>query len=140
MMKIKIKILSITLVTFLFNPLLFADIHEVNNNKIIILMESGVPLIDIRTKREWYETGVIKKSNLLTFFDKDGNYDVKEWMSKLKKIASNKDPVIIICRSGRRSRIVSNLLDQEANYSSVYHATNGMLSWIDSKNKTVKPD
>ena len=69
----KIKILSITLVAFLFNPQLFADIHEVNNNKIIILMESGVPLIDIRTKREWYETGVIKKSNLLTFFDKDGN-------------------------------------------------------------------
>jgi len=139
-MKIKIKILSITLVVFLFNPQLFADIYEVNNNKIIILMESGVPLIDIRTKREWYETGVIKKSNLLTFFDKDGNYNVKEWMSKLKKIASNKDPVIIICRSGRRSRIVSNFLDQEANYSNVYHATNGMISWIDSKNKTVKPD
>jgi len=58
-MKIKIKILSITLVAFLFNPQLFADIHEVNNNKIIILMESGVPLIDIRTKWEWYETGVI---------------------------------------------------------------------------------
>ena len=113
MMKIKIKILSITLVAFLFNPQLFADIHEVNNNKIIILMESGVPLIDIRTKREWYETGVIKKSNLLTFFDKDGNYDVKEWISKLKKIASNKDPVIIICRSGRRSRIVANFLDQK---------------------------
>ena len=139
-MKIIIKILSITLVVFLFNPQLFADIYEVNNNKIIILMESGVPLIDIRTKREWYETGVIKKSNLLTFFDKNGNYDVKEWMSKLKKIASNKDPVIIICRSGRRSRIVSNFLDQEANYSNVYHATNGMISWIDSKNKTVKPD
>ena len=112
-MKIKIKILSITLVVFLFNPQLFADIYEVKNNKIIILMESGVPLIDIRTKREWYETGVIKKSNLLTFFDKDGNYNVKEWMSKLKEIASNKDPVIIICRSGRRSRIVANFLDQK---------------------------
>ena len=140
MMKIIIKILSITLVAFLFNPQLFADIHEVNNNKIIILMESGVPLIDIRTKREWYETGVIKKSNLLTFFDKDGNSNVKKWMLELEKIASKKDPVIIICRSGRRSRIVSNFLDQEANYSNVYHATNGMISWIDSKNKTVKPD
>jgi len=52
----KIKILSLTLVVFLFNPQLFADIYEVNNNKIIILMESGVPLIVIRTKREWYET------------------------------------------------------------------------------------
>ena len=55
-MKIKIKFLSITLVIFLFNPQVFADIYEVNNNKIIILMESWVPLIDIRTKREWYKT------------------------------------------------------------------------------------
>ena len=31
-MKIKIKILSITLVVFLFNPQLFADIYEVNND------------------------------------------------------------------------------------------------------------
>ena len=103
-------------------------------------MESGVPLIDIRTEEEWHETGVINQSKLLTFFDKDGNSNVKKWMLELEKIVSKEDPVIIICRSGRRSRIVSNLLDQEANYSSVYHATNGMLSWIDSKNKTVKPD
>ena len=73
----KIKILSITLVVFLFNPQLFADIYEVKNNKIIILMESGIPLIDIRTKREQYETGVIKKSNFLTIYNKDGNYNVK---------------------------------------------------------------
>ena len=40
-------------------------------------MESGVPLIDIRTKREQYETGVIIKSNFLTIYNKDGNYNVK---------------------------------------------------------------
>ena len=136
----KIKNLTITIFILLFSTQLFAEINEVNNNKIKILMESGVPLVDIRTEMEWYETGVINQSRLLTFFDKDGNYNVKKWMLELEKIATNKDPVIIICRSGRRSRSVSNLLDQEANYSSVYHATNGMLSWINSKNKTVKPD
>ena len=133
-------ILCISFVVFFFSPRLFAGIYEVNNKKIITLLESGVPLIDIRTKREWHETGVIKKSNLLTFFDKDGNYNVKEWMSKLKKIASKKDPVIIICRSGRRSRIVANFLDLKENYTTVYHATDGITSWIDVKNKTVKPD
>ena len=135
-----IKNLTITFFILLFSTQLFAEINEVNNNKIKILMESGVPLIDIRTEKEWLETGVISQSNLLTFFDKDGNSNVKKWMFELEKIASKKDPVIIICRSGRRSRIVSNFLDQEANYSNVYHATNGMNSWIDSKNKTVKPD
>ena len=136
----KVKNLTITLSILLFSTQLFAEINEVNNNKIKILMENGVPLVDIRTEKEWHETGAIDHSNLLTFFDKNGNSNVKKWMLELEKIASKKDPVIIICRSGRRSRIVSNFLDQEGNYSNVYHATNGMISWIDSKNKIVKPD
>jgi len=136
----KVKNLTITLSILLFSTQLFAEINEVNNNKIKILMESGVPLIDIRTEKEWHETGVIDHSKLLTFFDKNGNYDVKEWMSELKKIASNKDPVIIICRSGRRSRIVANFLDQKEHYTTVFHATDGIISWIDFKNKTVVPD
>ena len=131
--------LTITFFILLFSTQLFAEIIEVNNDKIKILMESGVPLIDIRTENEWFKTGVIRQSKLLTFFDIDGKSNVEKWMFELEKIASKKDPVIIICRSGRRSRIVSDFLDQEANYSNVYHATNGMISWIDSKNKTVKP-
>ncbi len=136
----RIKNLTITLFILLFSTQSFAEINEVNNNKIKILMESGVPLIDIRTEKEWYETGVINQSIILTFFDKDGNYNVKIWMLELEKIASKKDPVIIICRSGRRSRIVANFLDQKKNYTTVFHATEGIISWIDFKNKTVVPD
>ena len=136
----KIKNITIAFFILLFSTQLFAAIKEVNNDEIKILMESGVPLIDIRTEKEWHETGVINQSNLITFFDIDGNSNVKKWMLELEKIASKKDPVIIICRSGRRSRLVSNFLDQEANYKNVYHATNGMISWIDSKNKTFKTD
>ena len=105
-----------------------------------MLLENSVPLIDIRTEGEWHETGVINSSHLLTFFDKDGNYNFKEWMSKLKEIVSNKDPLIIMCRSGRRSRIVANFLDQKEHYTTVFHATDGIISWIDFKNKTVVPD
>jgi len=136
----KIKNLAIFIFFIFFGTKLFAEIIEVNNNKIKILMESGTPLIDIRTEKEWLRTGVINQSKLLTFFDKDGNYDANKWLLELKKIASKNDPVIIICRSGRRSRIVSNFLDKQANYLKIFHATNGILSWIDSKNQTVKPD
>ncbi len=86
----KIKNLTITFFILLFSTQLFAEINEVNNNKIKILMESGVPLIDIRTEGEWHETGVINQSKLLTFFDKDGNSNVKKWMLELEKIASKK--------------------------------------------------
>ena len=136
----KVRTLTITIFLMISSMSLFAEIVEVNNDKIDKLIKVGVPLVDIRTEREWYETGVIDQSNLLTFFDKSGNSKVKEWITKFEKIAGRKDPVIIICRSGRRSRVVANYLVQKENYLTVYHATNGIKSWIESNNKIVEPE
>ena len=134
----KVRALTITIFLMISSMSLFAEIVEVNNDKIDKLIKVGVPLVDIRTEREWYETGVIDQSNLLTFFDKYGNSKVEEWITKFEKIAGRKDPVIIICRSGRRSRVVANYLVQKENYLTVYHATNGIKSWIESNNKIVE--
>ena len=101
-------------------------------------MQSGVPIIDIRRAEEWSDTGVIKQSNLLTFFDKQGNHNIDKWLPELKKIVKEGDPVIIICRSGKRSGIVSKFLDEQADFTNVYNASGGMLSWINSNNKTIK--
>tara|TARA_B100000686_G_scaffold164622_1_gene172279 strand:+ start:1311 stop:1724 length:414 start_codon:yes stop_codon:yes gene_type:complete len=136
----KIKLIALTLFFLLHSTQLFAEIFEVNNDKIKILLESNVPLIDIRTEGEWYETGVINSSHLLTFFEKDGSYDFRKWMVEVDEIANDNGPVIIICRSGRRSRILSNMIIKENAEYRVYHATNGIKSWIESSNKTVKPN
>ena len=136
----KVRTLTITIFLMISSMSLFAEIVEVHNDKIDKLIKVGVPLVDIRTEREWYETGVIDQSNLLTFFDKYGNSKVEEWITKFEKIAGRKDPVIIICRSGRRSRVVANYLVQKENYLTVYHATNGIKSWIESNNKIVEPE
>ena len=136
----KIKLLIITLFFLLNSTQLFAEIYEVNNEKIKMLLESSVPLIDIRTEGEWHETGVIYSSHLLTFFDKDGNYDFKKCMIEIGEIADENGPVIILCRTGRRSRIVSNMMIKENSQYLIYHATNGIKSWIKSRNKTVKSD
>ena len=136
----KVRTLTITIFLMISSMSLFAEIVEVNNDKIDKLIKVGVPLVDIRTETEWYETGVIDQSNLLTFFDKYGNSKVEEWITKFEKIVGRKDPVIIICRSGRRSRVVANYLVQKENYLTVYHATNGIKSWIESNNKIVEPE
>ena len=136
----KVRTLSITIFLMIYSMSLFAEILEVNNDKIKKLIKFGVPLVDIRTEGEWYETGVIDQSNLLTFFDKYGNSKVEEWITKFEKIAGRKDPVIIICRTGRRSLVVAEYLVQKENYLTVYHATNGIKSWIESNNKTVEPE
>ena len=136
----KIKLLALTLFFILNSIQLFAEIYEVNNEKIKMLLENNVPLIDIRTEGEWYETGVINSSHLLTFFDKDGSYDFRKWMIEVGEIANENGPVIIICRSGRRSRIVSNMIIKKNSEYLIYHATNGIKSWIESNNKTFKPN
>ena len=115
-----------------------ADVQPADNDKIISLMKQGVPLIDIRTNSEWQNTGIIKNSKLLTFFDKDGKSDVKSWMNKLREMAKKDQPIIIICRSGRRSGIVSDMLVNEENYSEVYNANSGIMAWINSGLETTK--
>ena len=134
----KTKLLSICLL--LSASLVFAEVKEVGNDEIIALMNNDVSVIDIRRADEWRNTGVIKKSSLITFFDKQGNHNKERWMSQLKKIVNQDDPVIIICRSGKRSGIVSKFLDEQANYTNVYNASGGMVSWVNSKNKTVEPN
>jgi rhodanese-related sulfurtransferase len=118
---------------------LFAEIHTIDTEKLKKLINDGVTLIDIRTEQEWIDTGVIKGSSLITFFDKNENSNAEEWISRLQKIATKTDPVIIICRSGRRSNIVANYLDKKKDYLTVYDATEGMKSWINAKNIIVKP-
>ena len=133
-----LKLLAAYLILFSTN--VFAEVRNINNQEIVSLMKNGVPIIDIRRADEWRDTGVINQSNLLTFFDKKGNHNAEEWLLKLKKIAKEGDPVIIICRSGKRSGIVSKFLDEQANFTNVYNASGGMLSWVSSKNKTIEPN
>ena len=65
---------------------------------------------------------------------------LKNGLPNLKKIAKESDPVIIICRSGRRSSAVSKFLNEKENYEKIYNASGGILSWIKSKNKIVMPN
>lgn len=135
----KLLINIIITIILLNSSLLFAEIHTINTEKLKKLINDGITLIDIRTEQEWINTGVIKGSSLITFFDKNGDFNAEEWISRLQKIATKTDPVIIICRSGRRSNIVANYLDKKKDYLTVYDATEGMKSWINAKNIIVKP-
>lgn len=135
----KIKFLSFIIFFLINSTQLFAEIVEVNNSRIKMLLKDGVALIDIRTEGEWHQTGVINSSHLLTFFDTNGNYDFQKWMQELEQISGEKGPAIIICRTGRRSRIVSNMIQEKGDYL-IFHATHGIKSWIDSSNQTVKPE
>ena len=116
----------------------FAEIVDVNNKKIIQLSNANIPIIDVRRSSEWEQTGVIPNSILLTFFDDEGNYDYNEWFKKLRSEIDHNESVILICRSGKRSKIIANMM--ENNYdNTIYNAKNGIISWIDEQLITIKP-
>ena len=117
----------------------FADIVDVNNKQIKELFKNNIPIVDVRRSSEWDQTGVVPKSILLTFFDKEGNYNYDEWYEKLLLEIDEGKPIILICRTGRRTNIIAKMMEIKKFDNIIYNAKNGITSWIDEKLITVKP-
>ena len=106
-----------------------AEIIDIENAELASLSASGVPVIDVRTAPEWEESGIVPGSRLLTYFDEHGNADPAAWLGKVKGFAKPADPVIVICRSGRRSKAASEFLSEQAGYKKVYNVKHGIGGW-----------
>jgi len=107
-----------------------AEVIDIDNAQFEKLSKSGVPVVDIRLQSEWEETGIVSGSKLLTFFDEKGRADGPAWLEKVKPIAKPNEPVIVICRSGNRTKAVSQFLSQQAGYTTVYNVKSGIKGWI----------
>jgi rhodanese-related sulfurtransferase len=123
------NIIFITFGLTLFSQLTFADIQKVNTGNLKNLILDGVPIIDIRTPKEWIETGIIEGSHLITFFNKKGEVNLGQWLFEFDKIADKQKPFILICRSGRRTGVVSKYLDKNFDFFKIYDATDGINGW-----------
>ena len=116
----------------------YAETVNVNNEQIKELSKINIPIVDIRRNSEWTQTGVISKSILLTFFDKNGNYNFEKWYKNLSMKINAGKPFILICRTGRRTKIISQMMDKKFD-NVIYNAEYGISSWIKAGLKTVKP-
>jgi rhodanese-related sulfurtransferase len=80
---------------------------------------SNLFILDVRTKDE-YLTGHINNSHLLPHLEVESNQH---------KIPQNKSsPLLVYCRSGRRSSIASNTL-VDLNYTQIYNMHEGFIEW-----------
>ena len=129
----------ILIINVLFAPFAFSDVIEIGNIELKSLLQKKIPLIDIRRKDEWKSTGIVENSILMTFFDKNGKANTNEWLKELNKIAKKNDPVILICRTGRRTGIISKFLSEKVGYSLIYDVTDGITDWIKKGNTVVNP-
>ena len=121
--------LLLTILVLASPSLLRAEVVDIGNAELARLLAAGVPVIDIRTAGEWQETGVVPNSRLLTLFDERGRADPPAWLQQVQGVAKANEPVIVICRSGNRTRTASQLLSQQAGYRTVYNVRDGIRAW-----------
>ena len=114
-----------------------AEVINIDNAELALLAAKGVPVIDIRTAGEWKSTGVIPGSKLLTFFDEKGNANTAQWLASAKGLATPDQPVILICRSGNRTRAATQFLSEQAGYKTVYNVSSGVNGWLSEKRTLV---
>jgi rhodanese-related sulfurtransferase len=107
-----------------------AEVINISSAELGSLAERGVPIIDVRLAEEWIQTGVVPGSNKMTFFDEKGGYDAKKWFAELNQVAGREDPVILICLTGVRSRVIANWLSGGMGYAQVYNVTRGIDDWM----------
>ena len=115
-----------------------AEVVDIGNAELARLAISGVPVIDIRTEGEWKETGIVPGSRLITLFDEKGRADAPAWLAKVGEVAKPDQPVIIICRSGNRTKMASQLLTQQGGYAKVYNVKDGIRAWA-AEGRTLAP-
>jgi rhodanese-related sulfurtransferase len=115
-----------------------AEFTNIDNDELARLMAAGVPVIDIRTEPEWKETGIVKGSRLMTFFDERGRADAPAFVEKLKAIAKPDEPVILICRSGNRTTTIAKFLGEQVGYKKVYNVRQGIKGWL-REQRPVEP-
>lgn len=82
-------------------------------------LTEGAQLLDVRTKEEWDE-GHLKGAKLVTVTEEG-------FIDKAKAALDPKKPVVVYCRSGKRSVIATEQL-RAAGYT-VYDLEGGITAW-----------
>ena len=90
--------------------------HEYLSQKLI---DSKIPIVDIRTPGEWKETGVVKNSIPIMFFNEQGGYDVNAFLTELNAKVDTTKEFAIICRTGSRTAVIADFLSKQLHYNVV---------------------
>ena len=83
------------------------------------MLDENIPIYDVRRPEEWLETGVVENSKLLTYEDNDGRLK-PDFMEKFTRENDRNTPVIVICRTGSRTRSLSRYLAEDLGLSLIH--------------------
>ena len=110
---------------------------NIDNAFLKDLIAKGVTVVDIRRQDEWHQTGIVKGSKTITFFDHTGRIN-PNFVPEFTAIAKPDQPVALICRTGNRTQAASQAIAQQLGYKNVMNVTHGITGWIAEKRPVVK--
>ncbi len=99
-------------------------------------VQKDIKIIDIRTPSEWKETGIVKDSYTIMFFNEKGAYDVDDFLAQLNKVVKKDEQFALICRTGSRTSMIAQFLSKELGYD-VINLTSGIMKMIKDGYKTT---
>ncbi len=92
-------------------------------------LAAGAQLLDVRTKEEW-NAGHLKGAKLATVTEEG-------FLAKAKAALDPEKPVLVYCRSGKRSEKAAKEL-RKAGFSPVYELQGGIVAWEKAGKPVVK--
>ena len=98
--------------------------------------DKNIKIIDIRTPAEWKETGIVKGSYTIMFFNEQGDFSVESFLRQLNMLVKKDEQFALICRVGSRTGMVAEFLSEKLNYK-VINLKGGIMKMIHEGYKTV---
>ena len=104
-------------------------LSELSPQEFIDAQENGGVVIDIRREEEWKETGIIKGSQTITAFTKNGKIH-PDFPKKFFDLIDDVDvPILLYCRTGNRTGILGKALIDQVGQKNVGHLSEGIVGW-----------
>ncbi len=89
-----------------------------------------IKIIDIRSKSEWKEMGVISGAHLITFFAENKTDYIEKFLEDLNRVVEKDEQFAIISNTASRTKLVSNFLGHKHNYN-VINLIGGMSKLLE---------
>ncbi|SHO80659.1 hypothetical protein MNB_SV-15-707 [hydrothermal vent metagenome] len=126
---------KIILLLILISSIAFASLENIEASPSSI---KNIKVIDIRTPAEWRETGIIKGSYPIMFFNEKGEYDINKFVSKLNKIVKKGEKFAIICRTGSRTSVIAEFFSNKLGYNLI-NLKGGIMNLISKYHYRLTP-
>ncbi|MDF1877249.1 rhodanese-like domain-containing protein [Sulfurimonas sp. SAG-AH-194-L11] len=108
---------KIILLLMLVSASLFAELTNAYLSQQMI--DSGLPIVDVRTVGEWKEEGLLKGAIPIEFFNERGKYDLNAFLQELNAKVDTTKPFAIICHTGSRTSMIAPWMSEKLNYKVV---------------------